>query len=66
MLTGGNPGSVTPGSSQGVTYWPRSATGSGSAYEQDIVSANAGPQTGAVTLGTATDWYAVVATFRPS
>jgi hypothetical protein len=66
VLTGGNPGSVTPGSSQGITYWPRSATGSDSAYDQDIVSANAGPQTGAATLGAATDWYAVVATFRTS
>jgi len=64
LLTGGNPGSVTPGSSQGVTYWPRAATGSDSAYEQDISSAVAGPQTGAATLSTATDWYAVVATFR--
>jgi hypothetical protein len=66
LLTGGNPGSVTPGTSQGVTYWPRSATGSGSAYEQDIVSANAGSQTGAATLGTPTDWYTVVATFHAS
>lgn len=65
LLTGGSPGSVTPGSSQGVTYWPRSATSNGSAYEQDIVSAGAGPQTTEATLGTATDWYAVVATFRP-
>jgi len=64
VLTGGNPGGETPGTSQGVAYWPRAATGSGSAYEQDIVSANAGPQTTSATLGTATDWYAVVATFR--
>jgi len=64
LMTGGNPGSVTPGSSQGVTYWPRAATSSDSTYEQDIVSASAGPQTAAATLATATDWYAVVATFH--
>jgi hypothetical protein len=66
LLTGGNPGSVTPGTSQGVTYWPRAATTSGSAYEQDIVSADTGPQTGAATLGAPTDWYTVVATFHAS
>ena len=64
LLTSGNPGTVTPGNSQGVTFWPRAATASDSAYEQDIVSANAGPQTTAATLGTATGWYAVVATFK--
>jgi hypothetical protein len=66
LLTGGNPGGVTPGTSQGATYWPRAATSSGSAYEQDITSAGTGPQTGAATLGTPTDWYTVVATFHAS
>jgi hypothetical protein len=65
LLTGGSPGSVTPGSSQGLTYTERAATSSGSAYEQDILAAAAGTQTTTATLGTATDWYAVVATFRP-
>ena len=66
VLTGGNPGSVTPGTSQGITYWPRAATSSDSAYEQDIVAADTGPQTGAAKLGTPTDWYTVVATFHAS
>ncbi len=66
LVTGGNPASVAPGASQGVTYTARAATSSGSAYEQDILSSAAGPQDGRATLGSATDWYAVAAAFRPA
>ncbi len=66
FVTGGDPGGVTPGSSQGVTFWPRAATASGDAYEQDIISSNPGTQTASATFNTATDWYAVVATFMPA
>ena len=62
LTTGGNPGSVTPGSTQGVTFAARASTSSGSAYEQDVTSAAAGAQQGTATLGNATDWYAVAAT----
>jgi hypothetical protein len=66
LTTGGNPGSVTPGTSQGVTFTARASTSSGTAYEQDVTSAAAGAQQGTATLGTATDWYAVAATFLPA
>ncbi len=66
LTTGGSPGSVTPGTSQSAPFTARASNSSGSAYEQDIVSAIAGAQEGTATLGTATDWYAVVATFVPA
>ena len=66
LTTGGNPGSVTPGSTQNVTFTARASTSSGTAYEQDVTSAAAGAQQGTATLGNATDWYAVAATFVPS
>ena len=66
LTTGGSPGTITPGTSQGVTYTPRASSTSSAAYEQDILSATAGAQQGTATLGTATDWYAVVATFTAS
>jgi hypothetical protein len=63
LTTGGSPGTVTPGASQGAPFTARASTSNGTAYEQDIVSATAGVQEGTATLGAATDWYAVVATF---
>src|SRR5437899_1869784 len=64
LVTGGSPGSVTPGSSLGVPYTPRAQTGNGSAYEEDIPSSAAGGQHGTATLASATDWYAVCAVFH--
>ena len=66
FTTGGSPGSVTPGASQGAPFTARASTSNGTAYEQDILAATAGAQEGTATLGTATDWYAVVATFTPA
>jgi len=66
LTTGGSPGSVTPGTSQGITYTARAANSSGSVFEQDITAAAAGAQQGSATLGSATDWYAVAATFVPA
>ena len=66
LTTGGSPGTVTPGASQGAPFTARASTSNGTAYEQDIVAATAGAQEGTATLGTATDWYAVVATFTPA
>ncbi len=63
LTTGGSPGSVTPGTSQGVPYTARASSSNGAVYEQDVLSATAGAQQGTATLGAATDWYAVVATF---
>ena len=66
LVTGSSAGGDTPGSSGGVPYTARAAISSGSAYEQDITSAAAGPQVGAATLAKSADWYAVVAAFRPA
>lgn len=62
VVTGGSPGSVTAGTGETA----RAQTADGSAYEQDVLSASAGPQQGSATLGAATDWYAVVAAFVPA
>jgi chitodextrinase len=64
LITGGAPGSVTAGSSQGAAFTPRAATTGGAVYSEDILAAVAGAQTGTATLASSTDWYAVVATFR--
>src|SRR5213083_1256573 len=64
LVTGGDPGSVTPGSSVGVPYTARAKTSNGSSYEEDIVSSAAGAQDCTATLASATDWYAVCAVFH--
>src|SRR5947199_4192280 len=64
LVTGGDPGSVTPGSSVGVPYTARAQTSNGSSYEADLVSSAAGAQDGTATLASATDWYAVCAVFH--
>ncbi len=64
--TGGSPSSLTPGSSQGQPFSLRAKTSSGSAGAEDVVSSAAGTQSSSFTLGAATDWYMVVATFRSS
>lgn len=61
LITGGSPGVITPGTSNGVAYTTRASTSS--TYAEDITSATAGPQNGRATLTTATDWYAVAAAF---
>jgi chitodextrinase len=66
LVTGGNPSSVTPGTSDGVTYSARARTPSGTAYSEDILSSAAGAQNGTATLAASTDWYAVAAAFRPA
>jgi chitodextrinase len=64
ILTGGSPGSVTPGASQGVMLSLRAQTGSGSADLADILAGAAGAQDAVATLGASTDWYAVTAVFH--
>lgn len=64
MLTGGSPGTVTAGSSQGQAFTMRSGTGSGSADIEDILVSAAGAQDARATFSSATDWYAVAAVFR--
>src|SRR5437773_4701299 len=64
LVTDAAPGSITPGSSQGIPYTPRAQTTSGSAYEEDITSSAAGPQHGTATLANVVEWYAVCAVFH--
>lgn len=66
LVTGGSAGGEAPGTSAGVRYTARNALASGGAYEQDITSGAAGTQVGAATLSKSTDWYSVVAAFRPA
>src|SRR5881392_1548022 len=65
IITGGQPGWVTAGSSQMVPYLVDAQNGSASSDLEDILSSAAGPQEGSLTLGSATNWYMVLATFRP-
>ncbi len=64
-ITGGSPGTVTPGSSQGKAFGIRVQTASGSTSLEDILASNAGAQDERATLGTATDWHAAVGVFHP-
>jgi len=66
LSTGGNPGTLTPGSSQGLALTPRAQTSTGSAACEDILVGAAGPQSGRYGLSRPTNWYAVVATFHPA
>ena len=66
VLTGGQPGSATPGSSQRVPYVLDVQNGSAASDLEDILSSAAGPQEGSLTLGTGTNWNMVLATFRPA
>src|SRR5206468_3644582 len=66
VLTGGQPGSATPGSSQMVPYVLDVQNGSAAADLEDILSSADGPQEGNLTLATATNWVTVLATFHPA
>ncbi|MFI7402295.1 hypothetical protein ACIBW9_17790 [Streptomyces sp. NPDC049541] len=61
MITGGQPLTVTPGSSQGVL---EAYNGSRSCTIEGILSSAPGPQNARFGLATSTDWYAVAAAFR--
>src|SRR5205807_8789407 len=62
VLTAGQPAWATPGSSQTVPFVLDVQNGSASSDLEDILSSAAGPQEASLTLGTATDWYMVLAT----
>ncbi len=64
ILTGGSPGTVTAGSSQGQNFTMLTQTSGQSANLEDILSSAAGAQDARATFSTATDWYAVAATFH--
>lgn len=64
-VTGGLPGTATPGESAGRQLTLRAVDDSGSAACADVLSGAAGGQDARFTLGESNDWYAVVATFTP-
>ncbi|MGH3265348.1 MAG: choice-of-anchor Q domain-containing protein, partial [Trebonia sp.] len=64
ILTGGSPGTVTAGSSQGKNFTMLTQTSGQSANLEDVLSSAAGTQDARGALATATDWYAVAATFH--
>jgi chitodextrinase len=64
FITGGSPTSITAGSTQGKAFAIRSQSPSGSVALEDALSGAAGTQDARATFATATDWYAVVATFH--
>jgi chitodextrinase len=65
ILTGGSPGTVMAGTSQGQSFALRAQTSGQSANLEDILSSAAGAQDARATFSSATDWYAVAATFHP-
>ena len=65
IITGGSPGTVTPGSSQAQPFTLRAQTSSGSADIEDIAASAAGAQDARATFSAATDWYAAVGVFHP-
>src|SRR5436309_1337970 len=66
VLAEANPGTITPGTSQGIQYTRHAQTSNGSDYEEDITSSAAGPQHGTATFTNAVEWSAVCAVFHPS
>src|SRR5439155_299947 len=66
VITGGQPGYAIPGSSQRVPYVLDVRNGSASSLLEDVLSSAGGPQEGSLTLGAATSWFMVLATFRPA
>src|SRR2546428_3181410 len=49
LVAEANPGTITPGASQGIRYTRRAQTSNGSDYAEDITSSAAGPQRGTAT-----------------
>ena len=64
IVTGGQPGTVTPGSSQGQPFVMGTHTSANSADLEYIVSSAAGTQQSTATFTSATDWHAGVAVFK--
>jgi chitodextrinase len=65
IITGGVPGTVTPGTSQGHPFVLRTQTTSGSSDLEDVLASGPGAQDARATFSTATDWYAGVGVFHP-
>jgi hypothetical protein len=66
LITGGLPGAVALGSSQGQRFQLRATDDSNSALAADVLSSGSGTQSTRMTLQNPTDWYVVCAVFHPS
>src|SRR5439155_537871 len=66
VLTGGQPASAIPGTSQMVPYLLDVQNGSASSDLEDILSSAVSPQQGSLSLGSASNWNMVLATFLPA
>ncbi len=66
IITGGQPGTVTPGSSQSQPFTMGTKTTSGTADLEYVLSGATGTQDARATFSSAIDWYAGVAVFRPA
>jgi hypothetical protein len=66
MVATNGAGTVTPGSSQGVTFVKRAQSTSGSQVLFDIVTSAAGQQHSALTFPNSVPWFIVCAVFRPA
>jgi hypothetical protein len=66
LITGGQPLTVTPCTSQGAPFTLEARNGSESTDTAAVLSSAAGAQHAQFTLAHGGDWYAVVATFRPT
>jgi chitodextrinase len=64
MTTTNNPGTLTPGSSQALSFVKRAQSSSGSQSLEDIVAGGAGQQHAAFTFTTSTPWFIVCAVFK--
>jgi hypothetical protein len=65
LQTGGSPSAFTSGSSQGIAFVKRASSSSGTEGVEDILSSNAGTQTGTFTLSKSTDWYTCAGVLNP-
>ena len=66
IVTGGQPGTVTPGSTQGQTFTMGTETSSGTSDLEYVLNGATGTQDARATFSSATDWYSGVATFHPA
>jgi fibronectin type 3 domain-containing protein len=66
MSATNNAGTLTPGTSQGVTFVKRLQSSGGTQSEEDIVAGAAGQQQAMFSFGTSVPWFIVCAVFKPA
>jgi hypothetical protein len=66
MTATNNAGTLTPGTSQGVSFVKRVQSSGGTQGEEDIVAGAAGQQQAVFSFGTSVPWFIVCAVFKPA